>query len=127
MNFSAFIARCIQAGLLDRLSDGCSKYPSWDVPDGLEKDLQPGILRNCRVTVSAQYIILAGRRLYDAFLSKSASPTEKAEWWQEKWQLWPGKFEALSDGYVKESKTEMAAMTREAHNLMLSLKKEPSA
>jgi hypothetical protein len=127
VNFSAFIARCVQAGLLDRFSDGISKYPSWDVPDGLEKGLQPGILRDCRVMVSAQYIILAGRRLFEEFLSKSASPTEKSEWWQEKWQLWPGKFEALSDGYEKDGKTEMAAMIREAHDLMLSLSKAPSA
>jgi hypothetical protein len=124
VNFSAFIARCINAGLLDRYSDNVSKYPSWDIDDGLEKDLQPGILKNCRVMVSAQYIILAGRRLYEIFLSKSA---EKSEWWQEKWQLWLGKFEALSEGYEKDGNTEMADMTREAHDLMLSLSKTSSA
>jgi hypothetical protein len=126
VNFSAFTARCIQADILARFEGRGSKYPSYDISDGLEEELQPGGLRDCRVMVSAQYIILAGRFLHENHVSKPAHSSKRVDWWQEKWQVWLGKFEALSDGYEKDGKTEMAAMTREAHDLMLALSKAPS-
>jgi Protein of unknown function (DUF3632) len=59
VNFSCFLARCIQAGLNGNYENPC-KHPCIDIPEALEQDLPPGPKRDCKVMVAAQYILVAG-------------------------------------------------------------------
>lgn len=78
VNFSAFLARCIQARIDNSALPIC-KYPSINIPDGLDYNIPPGIKRDSRVMIAAQYILLAG-----PFLTKNSSRTQRnihGAWW----------------------------------------------
>lgn len=113
VNFSSFLAHCIGAGLNDNYPDGC-KHPIIDIPHGLEQDQPPGLKRDCRVMVAAQYILLAGRKLAD----------ESFKWpdGADKWRRWAGKLEEISK--EEGDNTSLASAAREVHQYMVSLRPE---
>lgn len=118
VNFSSFLARCIEAGLLDHLDNRC-RYPSIDIPHGLEKDLPRGPMRDCKVMTAAQYFLLAGRTLADDCFKESAPGLAP-----EKWRVWAGKLGEISR--QEGSNNRLASATEEARNHMVSLRPESS-
>ncbi len=123
MNFSAFLARCIESGLDDHYENRC-KYPGYDIPEGLEKYLQPGYKKDCRVMVAAQYILLAGRAIFEAFVKKPTKGSNSEKWGLEKWKLWASKFKEIAREYDREyegeDKRALAAITTKAYEEMVS-------
>lgn len=115
VNFSAFVARCTQAGLNDQFKYP-RKYPSKDIPIGLEKDHAPGVRRNCLIRVAAQYILLCGSKISDGIKD---APTERQRWWADKWQLWAKKLEELADS--GEIDPDLKSEVHEAHEKLVAL------
>ena len=70
-NLSAFIARCIRSGLLDRFEKSCG-YPLYDIPKGLQEYHPVETVQRCFVTVAVQYILLAGIKIYQELIEKPA-------------------------------------------------------
>lgn len=85
MNFSCYLARCIQAGLIDSYQNRC-KHPSIDIPQGLEQNLPPRPKRDCKVMVAAQYILLAGGKIAEDCFTKPVRGFGPDEWrrWAER-------------------------------------------
>lgn len=65
-----FILHCALHGIsIDDHFPDFTKYPSIDIPEGLEKDTHPpGLKRGTKVMVAVQYILLAGRVLDEEFI-----------------------------------------------------------
>lgn len=114
MNFSGFLARCIQAGLNNNYPDGL-RYPSIDIREGLAQDLPSGPRRDCKVMVAAQYILLAGRMIAEDCLKKPVKGFGLDEWrhWAERLEAISRQEEGVNPG--------LASATTEAHQFMLSL------
>ncbi|PGH10123.1 hypothetical protein AJ80_07573 [Polytolypa hystricis UAMH7299] len=51
VNYSAFIARTMDAGIFERCED-FTKYPSWDLPEGIGTMFSTETERNCKAMVS---------------------------------------------------------------------------
>ena len=80
MNFSSFLARCIQARIDDHILH-ISKYPRIDIADGLDDYINPGVKRDSRVMIAAQYILLAGSVLDEEFIQNpKACSTGVVKW-----------------------------------------------
>ncbi|EGD96066.1 hypothetical protein TESG_03526 [Trichophyton tonsurans CBS 112818] len=58
ISLSSFIARCIELRIESHVPDS-DRYPLIDISKGLEENLAPGLERDTRVMVAAQYILLA--------------------------------------------------------------------
>ena len=119
MNFSAFLARCIESGLDDHYENRC-KYPGNDIPEGLEKRLQPGYKKDCRVMVAAQYILLAGRAVFEDFVQKPTKGSDAEKWGVDKWKLWANKFKEIAREYEGEDEPALASTTKMAYEEMVS-------
>ena len=116
MNYSSFLARCIEAGVDDSYENRC-KYPSIDIPQGLEQDLPPGPKRDCKVIVAAQYILLAGRTLADDCFKKPGRCLGPDQW--RRWAELLGEILRQEGGNAC-----LASVTGEARNHMVSLHPE---
>lgn len=118
VNFSSFLARCLDSGLLDRYPNR-TKYPSFDIPKGLETDLLPGPKRDCKILVSAQYITLAGTAIYadDVVALEGGSEAKKRGW--EMWKLWAEKLRQVSTN--DEERPEVKEAASKALTKMISL------
>lgn len=118
VNFSCFLARFLEAGLMGNGPDRC-KYSSIDIRAGLDDDLPPGPIRDCKLMVAAQHILLAGRVLAGECFNqslKSFSP--------DKWRQWAGRLEEISK--QERGKNEsLASAAKNAHEYMMSLPYEP--
>jgi hypothetical protein len=110
MNLTSFIARCIKARVIDddKILD-VDEYPSRDIPEGLETEFYPGITRDSKVMVAAQYILIAG----DFIGGKS--------WGIDRWQLWARKLEELAG---KELASEVKTAVIEARKKLIFLHPE---
>lgn len=116
VNFSAFLARCIQARIDNSALPIC-KYPSINIPDGLDYNIPPGIKRDSRVMNAAQYILLAGPVLDEEFIQ---NPKEYPRGVVE-WQSWAKRFEQLVE---IELASEVKEAVIEARKKMISLRPE---
>ena len=121
INFSAFLARCIQSNPNDQYEGGC-KYPSFDIPKGLEEDHPVGVIRNCLATVAVLYILLAGSKIHHEFVEKPHEDSSEKKWGLDKWQLWAKKLKELADS--KDMGPELGYAAREAYGKMVSLHSE---
>ena len=118
MNFSSFVARCTEARIDEHFPDFI-KYARLDVPEGLEKEMSPGLKRDTRVMVAAQYILLAGHVIDEELVQK---PTKKRKsYGLEKWKLWAGKLQELAR---EELASEVKDAVVEARQKMVSLHPE---
>lgn len=112
MNFSSYLARCLQAGLDDNYPNGF-KYASVDIRQGLDEELQPRPRRDSEVTVAAQYILLAGEKIAGECLIKPVKGFGLDEW--NRWA------ERLGEISREESNnTDLACAVEEAHKYMVS-------
>lgn len=97
VNQQAFTARCTAAGI--DYEPFC-KHPSWEIPNGLDKDYSSPVERNCKVMVAAQYILLAGRAIYESLVNQEPL-TEKDEassnWTLKRWPLWATKLREVEE------------------------------
>ena len=118
MNFSAFLARCIESGVSKRYEDRC-KYAVIDIGKGIEKDLKPGITRDCRVMVASQYVLLAGRVVYEEIVAKMKGK-DREKWGLDKWSLWGRKFKELAREYEEIGNPGLASATKQAYEKMVS-------
>ncbi|KAI0384669.1 hypothetical protein F5Y04DRAFT_218933 [Hypomontagnella monticulosa] len=117
VNFSAFLARCIQAGLNDNYELG-TRYPSIDIPKGLEEEHIPGVGRSCFVRVATQYILLAGPKLCKAWLEDDLG--EQKRWATDKWKVWAEKLDQFADN--EDLDADLRVEAREAHEKMVYLR-----
>ncbi|KAH8589746.1 hypothetical protein B0O99DRAFT_676542 [Bisporella sp. PMI_857] len=119
VNFSAFVACCTASGLNNQYSDPCL-YPSRDIPIGLEEEMPQGLNRDCKIMVATQYILLAGTAIYEEFIGKSAEGSSLRKWGLKKWPIWTRRLNELTLEYEESGNTELAAMTREAYEKLIS-------
>lgn len=107
VNFSSFLARVTEAGLIG----DCYNYARFDISQGLDEDLPHGLMRDSKVMVAAQYILLAGKTLANECFDKDQ---------------WRRRAEKLKEISKEEggSNTVLASATEEAHNYMVSLHPE---
>lgn len=116
VNFSSFLARCIQARVDDQILP-ISKYPRINIADGLDVHMQPGIKRDSRVMIAAQYILLAGPALDEGLIQDpKAYATGVVQW-----QSWARRFKELAE---MELASEVKAAVIEARKKLISLRPE---
>jgi hypothetical protein len=116
VNYSAFIARCIQARIDDHLYH-ISKYPGINIPDGLDYYIGPGVKRDSRVMIAAQYILLAGPVIDEEFIQKREVYSKGVV----QWQSWAKTFKELAE---VELAPEVKEAVIEARKKMISLRPE---
>lgn len=99
-----------------------TKYPSFDIPKGLETNLVPGHKRDCKILVSARYISLAGTALYadDVAALEEGSEAKKKGW--ETWKVWAEKLRQVSTH--EEERPEVKEAASKALTKMISLSPE---
>lgn len=123
INVSAFFARLIANGIDQKYEPSC-KYPSFDIPGGLEKVIPNQIVRDCNVMVAAQYILIAGPGIYENFIIQPKG-SERGQWGLDKWPLWARKFKEVAEKGDLSSDVQAAAL--EARAVMVSLHPDPFA
>jgi Protein of unknown function (DUF3632) len=112
VNFSSYLARCLQAGLNDNYPNGF-KHASIDIREALDEKSPPGPGRDSQVMVAAQYILLAGEKIAGECVMKHVKGFGLDEW--NRWA------ERLGEISRKESNnTALAAVVEEAHPNMVS-------
>jgi Protein of unknown function (DUF3632) len=112
VNFSSFLAQCLQAGLNDNYANRY-KHASIDIREGLEQKLPPGPRRDCKVMVAAQYILLAGGKIAEECVMKPGKGFGLDEW-----RRWAGRLGEISK--QESGNTSLASAVEEAHKYMLS-------
>lgn len=122
MNQQAFTARCTKAGI--DYEPFC-KHPSYEIPNGLEKDYSLPVERNCKIMVAAQYILLAGREVHRSLINQEPA-TENNEtsttWTLEKWPLWALKFKEIEE--KRDCEPKVLAAVAEARKMITSISQE---
>lgn len=97
VNFSAFKARCMEAGVLDQATNPYG-FPGAELIEGLEHDMAGQPERDCKVLVAAHYLTRAGRaihaKLTDEAAGKDAAMARRG---RLKWQLWAARLEHLAE------------------------------
>ncbi|KAF9880097.1 hypothetical protein CkaCkLH20_02051 [Colletotrichum karsti] len=91
VNFSSFQARYHGAEIYEPWPSHL-KYPSIDVSMALEKDLPGGKLGECRLLVASEWIIHAGKVIYE-----DMRKTNEPKWGLEKWNRWGSRFKEILD------------------------------
>lgn len=119
VNFSAFLARCSASGL-DKSYPERIPYPSRDLGIALEETVKPGLKRDYVILAAAQYILLADRTLYEDLIGGAAEGSKTKIWGLSKWPLWTRKFAEAAVEYEESGKTELAAATKKASEMMAS-------
>ncbi|KAK1969656.1 hypothetical protein LY78DRAFT_653834 [Colletotrichum sublineola] len=118
VNFSAFLARCIQSGRNDCF-ENWSKYPKVEIHKGLEETHDEGPRRDCLQLVAVEYLLLTGEKLHGNMIGKHPDGSEKREQGLRSWQLWFGKLEEIENGPKADSDLGQAA--KRAREVMVSL------
>ncbi|KAI8295797.1 hypothetical protein K4K56_010516 [Colletotrichum sp. SAR 10_98] len=93
------------------------KYPSVDIEVALEKDLPNGKLAECRLLVASEWIIHAGKVIYD-----DMKKTNKEKWGPPRWKTWAGRIEEILK--VDGQSEEVTIMLRAALEEMISIDTE---
>jgi len=119
VNFSSFLASCKGSGLATQYEYPCV-HAGDDIEDGLEKDIPHELVRDCKIMVAAQYILLAGTVFSEELFGQGARSSAK-EWGLKKWPIWSRRLKEIALEYEERGNTELAAMTRKAHEKMVSL------
>lgn len=112
VNFSAFLARCTEAGLFDTF-EYKFKYADFDIELGLEQDLPPGDLGNCRLVVALQWISVAGEVIFASMIERNENM-----WNSERWRLWARK---IADIETVKQHEEIHSMVSSALAQMVSI------
>lgn len=117
VNLSAFLARCVEAGLL--VEDKYRwEYPCEAIVEGLEKENERKsleLMRACKIMVAANYILLSGRSLaIDCF-----NDSDKG---RAQWRRWAEKLREISKR--SDEKTPLIIATKAAWQHMISLHPE---
>ena len=120
INVSAFFAR---NGIDQKYEPSC-KYPSFDIPEGLEEIIPNQTVRDCKVMVAAQYILIAGPGIYEDFIIRPKG-SRTGQWGLDKWPLWACKFKEVAEKGDLSSDVQAAAL--EARAVMISLHPDPFA
>lgn len=121
INLCALIARCVQFGLFDaRADDGW--YPRDDIPDGLRKYHPVEIIDKCSLTVAAQYILLAGPKIYEELVEVRGGIPKKVT--HDMWLHWEQRLKEIAD--VLGKKSDLGCMARKAYEKMRSLRYKPT-
>ncbi|CAN8101120.1 unnamed protein product [Discula destructiva] len=123
LSLSAFKARTLNAGICAE-ADEDFKAPRIDIPMGLELKSDSGkiadtsdakLLRDCKLMVSAQYILIGGGKIK----GNIEACRYKGTWDDGSWKAWTWRFlEAASWDDVQET-TKVAS--KDAHNKMVEL------
>ncbi|EQB46951.1 hypothetical protein CGLO_13959 [Colletotrichum gloeosporioides Cg-14] len=105
VNFSSFQARIVGAKVY-KPWETYLKYPSVDIEVALEKDLPSGKLAECRLLVASEWIIHAGKVIYD-----DMKKTNKEKWGPPRWKSWAGSFEEIlkAGGHSEEVTVNLQA------------------
>lgn len=127
VNFSVFKARMLAAGICAKDGDDF-KAPGRDIPIGLGLETSSGkaaggdghenrdgnLLRDCKLMVSAQYILIAGETI-----KANINQNPYQGWDGQSWKKWATRFlEATTSSNLQET-TKMAA--KDAHDMMVRL------
>ncbi|KAK2765316.1 hypothetical protein FQN54_008160 [Arachnomyces sp. PD_36] len=102
VNFSAFLARCVQARIDDDAFD-IGKYPRMNIDDAVSSHITDEVKRNSWVMVAAQYVLLAGPVMDEEFIQKP----EVRDLGMSMWQFW-------AEGFKKVAEGELASNVKEA-------------
>ena len=86
VNFSSFLARCKGSGLATQYETPCV-HAGDDIEDGLEKDLPHGLVRDCKIMVAAQYVLIAGK-LFSEELFGQGTRSSLKQWGLRKLPIW---------------------------------------
>ncbi|KAJ3949107.1 uncharacterized protein N0V96_000219 [Colletotrichum fioriniae] len=117
VNFSSFLARYHGSKAYQRWYSHL-KYPSIDIELALEKPLPPGKLGECRLLVASNWLIHAGKIIYEDMKKE-----ETERWGLRRWGRWT---EAIRDILEAGGQTdEVTARLRAAWDMILSL--DPNA
>lgn len=119
LNFSAFKARTLAAGI-------CAHYPGWSfkapakdihIGLGLRDDISGGdIFTDCMLMVAAQHILIAGEAIRSQFTEEKDS---SEGWHQSLWKQWAEGFQraASFEGVTLETRSAAG----KAHERMIAL------
>jgi hypothetical protein len=129
INFSAFFARCEGANL--EYFNSCPGA-GVDIPLGLEPPTSPRRrelsqeMKNCYVTVAANYLIIEPEMLYGWFVldEKTRAPTR--EWGVTHWRMWAKSLEDLEKYYEGEGENgvELLSLVKQARRKVLEVGKD---
>ena len=125
INLSSFYARLSANGVMDRFSDPY-RYASYDIRKGLEQtninlDLSNDVRRNCKLLVSANWILIAGDVLYGYYLEESK---RSKNWGVDKWPIWKEKLREITSRM--DCSSEVRAAASEALSTMIEVQKDVS-
>lgn len=119
VNFSAFKARTLAAGI-------CAHYPEWSfkapmkdihIGMGLREDSSgDDVYVDCMLMVAAQHILIAGEALRSQFTEEGASDEGRNP---ARWRQWTERFREASSWNHVEQRTKVAA--GQAHEKMIAL------
>jgi Protein of unknown function (DUF3632) len=122
VNFSSFVARCIESGINDKCPGRC-EFSRFDIVEALEKPLPPGVIRDSWVMVAAQYILLAGRVIDEEFF-KIPAKGNISEWWgRGRWRLWARRFKTIAND-MEDKGSELNSAINKVYKKMISFHPE---
>jgi hypothetical protein len=124
-NFSAFLARCHAARF--EYFNSCPSARC-DIPDGLEPpawELSQD-MKNCYVTVAANYLIIAPEVLYGWFVLDEKTKAPTVEWGLKHWRMWAKSLEDLAKHYEGEGEegAELLGLVKQARTKVLEVGKD---
>ncbi|KAM5457591.1 hypothetical protein MaudCBS49596_000788 [Microsporum audouinii] len=116
VSLSSFIARCIELRIEKNVPDS-DRYPFLDIPKGLEDNSAPGLERDTRAMVAAQYILLAPTLVNDTMTKLSGGHDKPSG--SNRLQLWGVKLKELAENGSLDSEVKVAVV--EARKKLVSL------
>lgn len=120
VNFSSFLARCIQTRLDDHVAD-MTKYPRMDIPEGLEKEHPQGVKRDCMVMVAAQYILLSVQFIDEELVIKpDEGRSDTTLRGSRRWRLWADKLKGMCENKNYELAPGVRTAVHKAHAELIS-------
>ena len=119
INLCAFLARCIKVGLLKPCGEGCW-YPLCDIPKGLQADHPVEAIRKCYLTVAAQYVLLAGTKIYRELVAEQLGGAGEIQAGLDKWLHWKERLKQVADD--EGTGSELGGMALKAHKKMGSIR-----
>ncbi|EAW13701.1 DUF3632 domain-containing protein [Aspergillus clavatus NRRL 1] len=117
VNFSAFLSRCVKAGLNEY--PGGFKYPGLGIHDALDSHGPSTIVWDSRVIVAAQYLVMNGSRIREELFKENEKKGNCKLIGEELWHRWTKRFMEISD--QAQHTPEISSAVNEAYNIMKGL------